>query len=225
MGLSEDRINAVTMDKIDALELIKKTWDSESLSLEDKIITISDAFYAVGLDIATTANFIKTTPAEFYAFLSLSNLDEDMIRMISDANPPKTTWPLLSSGNDEEIKKALTALSATSRSQNESISEFIYQQMIEVAGSTPEQLISELTGGELFTLAKKAKSFTSVTPNTLKILNNLAGQKKRGKVLNENQLALLKNLLNNLADNKVIQRNSIDGDEELCDKVLDALER
>lgn len=225
MGLSEDRINAVTMDKIDALELIKKTWDSESLSLEDKIITISDAFYAVGLDIATTANFIKTTPAEFYAFLSLSNLDEDMIRRISDANPPKTTWPLLSSGNDEEIKKALTALSATSRSQNESISEFIYQQMIEVAGSTSEQLISELTGGELFTLAKKAKSFTSVTPNTLKILNNLAGQKKRGKVLNENQLALLKNLLNNLADNKVIQRNSIDGDKELCDKVLDALER
>ena len=225
MGLSEDRINAVTMDKIDALELIKKTWDSESLSLEDKIITVSDAFYAVGLDIATTANFIKTTPAEFYAFLSLSNLDEDMIRMISDANPPKTTWPLLSSGNDEEIKKALTALSATSRSQNESISEFIYQQMIEVAGSTSEQLISELTGGELFTLAKKAKSFTSVTPNTLKILNNLAGQKKRGKVLNENQLALLKNLLNNLADNKVIQRNSIDGDKELCDKVLDALER
>lgn len=97
--------------------------------------------------------------------------------------------------------------------------------MIEVAGSTSEQLISELTGGELFTLAKKAKSFTSVTPNTLKILNNLAGQKKRGKVLNENQLALLKNLLNNLADNKVIQRNSIDGDKELCDKVLDALER
>lgn len=213
------------MDIIDALELIKKTWDSETLSLEDKIITISDAFYSVGLDIATTANFIKTTPAEFYAFLSLSNLDEEMIRMISDANPPKTTWPLLSSGNDEEIKKALTALSATSRSQNESVSEFIYQQMIEVAGSTSEQLISELTGGELFTLAKKAKSFTSVTPNTLKILNNLAGQKKRGKVLNEKQLALLKDLLNNLADNKVIQRNSIDGDEELCDKVLDALER
>lgn len=225
MGISEDRINAVTMDKIDALELIKKTWDSESLSLEDKIITISDAFYAVGLDIATTANFIKTTPAEFYAFLSLSNLDEDIIRMISDANPPKTTWPLLSSGNDEEIKKALTALSATSRSQNESVSEFIYQQMIEVAGSSTEQLLSEITGGEMFALAKKAKNFTSVNPNTIKFLNSLAGQKKRGKALSERQIATLKDILNNLADNKVIQRNSIDGDEVLCDKVLDALER
>ena len=225
MGLSEDRNNAVTMDKIDALELIKMTWDSESLSVEDKNITISDAFYAVGLDIATTANFIKTTPAEFYAFLSLSNLDEDIIRMISDANPPKTTWPLLSSGNDEEIKKALTALSATSRSQNESVSEFIYQQMIEVAGSSTEQLLSEITGGEMFALAKKAKNFTSVNPNTIKFLNSLAGQKKRGKALSERQIATLRGILNNLADNKVIQRNSIDGDEELCDKVLDALER
>lgn len=127
MGLTEDRINEVAMDKIDALELIRKTWDSENLSLEEKIVTISEAFYSVGLDIATTANFIKTTPAELYAFLSLSNLDEGMIRMISDANPPKTTWPLLSSGNDDEIKKALSALSDSSRSKNESVSEFIYQ--------------------------------------------------------------------------------------------------
>ena len=110
------------MDKIDALELIKKTWDEEGLSLEEKIITISDAFYSVGLDIATTANFIKATPAEFDAFLSLSNLDDDMIRIISEANPPKTTWPLLASGNDDEIKKALDALSAPTRSKNESVS-------------------------------------------------------------------------------------------------------
>lgn len=213
------------MDKVNALELIKETWDSDNLNLEEKIITISDAFYSVGLDIATTANFLKTTPAEFNAFISLSNLDEDMIKMISDAKPPKTTWPLLSSGNDEEIRKALTALSAASRSKNESVSEFIYQQMIEVAGSSSEQLISQITGGELFALAKKAKNFTSVNPNSLKFLNSLAGQKKRGKVLSEKQIAILKDILNNLADNKVIQRNSIDGDEELCDKVLDALER
>lgn len=225
MGLTEDRINEVVMDKFDALELIRKTWDSQNLSLEEKILTISEAFYSVGLDIATTAGFIKTTPAELYAFLSLSNLDEEMIRLISDANPPKTTWPLLSSGNDDEIKKALSALSDTSRSKSESVSEFIYQQMIEVAGASSEQLLSEITGGEMFALAKKAKNFTSVNPNTIKFLNSLAGQKKRGKALSERQIATLKDILNNLADNKVIQRNSIDGDEELCDKVLDALER
>ena len=213
------------MDKLEALEMIKETWENESLSLEDKINTISEAYYSVGLDIATTATFIKATPAEFDVFLSLSDLDDNMIAAISKANPPKTAWLLLGSGNEEEIDKALSALSASSKAMNESVSEFIYQQMIEVAGKTPEQLISQLTGGELFYLAKKAKSFTSVNHNTLKFLNSLAGQKTRGKVLSEKQLLALKDILNSLVDNNVIQRKSIDGDEEICDKVLDALGR
>lgn len=213
------------MDKIDALELIKEAWGAENLSLEDKIIIISDAYYSVGLDIATTASYIKATPAEFDAFLSLSNLDDEIIKMISEACPPKTTWPLLASGNDDEIKKALAALSTPSRSKNESVSEFIFQQMIEIAGETPEQLVAQITGGELFYLMNKAKSFTSVNQKTLDFLKSLAGQKKRGKVLSEKQLAALIDILNHLADNNVIQRDSIDGDKELCDKVLDALNR
>ena len=218
MGNTAYRINEIAMEKIDALELIKEAWDSAKLSLEEKIIKISDAFYSVGLDI-------KTTPAEFDAFLSLSNLDDELIRMISEANPPKTTWPLLACGSDEEIKKALMALSASSSLKNESVSEFIYQQMIEVAGETPEQLVSQFTGGELYYLANKAKNFNSVNQKKLDFLNSLAGQKKRGKVLSEKQLAALIDLLSYLVDNNVIQRDSIDGDKELCNKVLDAIGR
>ena len=225
MGITAYRINEIAMEKIDALELIKEAWDSEKLSLEEKIIKVSDAFYSVGLDIATTANYIKTTPAEFDAFLSLSNLNDELIRMISEANPPKTTWPLLACGSDEEIKKALMALSASSSLKNESVSEFIYQQMIEVAGETPEKLISQLTGGELFFLANKAKNFNSINQKLLKYLNSFAAQKKRGKVLSEKQIEILMDTLNDLAENNVIQRNSIDGDKELCNKVLDAIGR
>jgi hypothetical protein len=145
--------------------------------------------------------------------------------MISEANPPKTTWPLLACGSDEEIKKALMALSASSSLKNESVSEFIYQQMIEVAGETPEQLVSQFTGGELYYLANKAKNFNSVNQKKLDFLNSLAGQKKRGKVLSEKQLAALIDLLSYLVDNNVIQRDSIDGDKELCNKVLDAIGR
>lgn len=224
MGFTKNRINEIAMEKIDALVLIKKSWETDNLSLEEKIITISDAFYSVGLDIATTANYIKATPAEFDAFLSLSNLDDDIIRMISEANPPKTTWPLLASGNDDEIKKALEALSTPARPKNESISEFVFQQMIEIAGETPEQIISQLTGDNLFYLANKAKSF-NMEDKKIKFLNSVAGQKKRGKVLSEKQIVVVISILNDLADNNVIQRNSIDGDEELCDKVLDAIGR
>ena len=212
------------MEKLEALEIIKETWENNDLSLEEKIIKISDSFYSVGLDIATTATFIKATPAEFDAFLSLSDLDDDMIGEISKVNPPKTTWPLLAGGNDDEIKKALNALSGQSRLNNESISEFIYQQMIEVAGDTPEKRISQLTGDEMYSLAKKAKHF-SMADKDIKFLNSVAGQKKRGKVLSDKQIDVLIGILNNFADKKVIQRNSIDGDQELCDKVLDAIDR
>lgn len=225
MGCTKNRINLVAMDKIDALDLIKEIWEMESISLEDKIIKISDAFYAVGLDVATAANYIKATPAEFDAFLSLSDLDDEMIKLISDANPPKTTWPLLASGNDEEIKKALAAFSAPTRTMNESISEFFYQQMIEVAGKTTEQQVAQFTGDELFYFVNKAKSFSSVNKKKIDFLSSLASQKKRGKVLSEKQLAALIDILGHLVDNNVIQRESIDGDKELCDKVLDALER
>ena len=173
------------MNRIEALEIIKETWNAEGLTLEDKIVKISDAYYSVGLDVATSANYIKATPAEFDAFLSLSNLNDDMIHMISEANPPKTTWPLLAGGSDDEIKKALAALSASSKLINESVSEFIFQQMIEVAGETPEQLISQLTGGELFYLASKAKNFSSVNSKAITFLNSLAVQKKLGHVLSE----------------------------------------
>ena len=212
------------MEKLEALEIIKEAWKNDDLSLEEKIREISESFYSVGLDIATTATFIKATPAEFDAFLSLSDLDDDMIGEISKVNPPKTTWPLLASGNDDEIKKALSALSAQSRSDNESISEYIYQQMIEVAGDTPEKRISQLTGDDLFNLAKKAKHF-SMDEKDIKFLNSVAGQKKRGKVLSDKQIDVVIGILNNLVDNKVIQRNSIDGDQELCDKILDAIDR
>ena len=212
------------MERLEALEIIREAWENNDLSLEEKIIKISNSYYSVGLDIATTATFIKATPAEFDAFLSLSDLDDDLIGEISKVNPPKTTWPLLASGNDEEIKKALAALSAQSRLNNESISEFIYQQMIEVAGDTPEKLVSQLTGDELFSLAKKAAHF-SIDEKNIKFLNSVAGQKKRGKVLSDKQIVVVLDILNNLADSKVIQRNSIDGDKDLCDKVLDAIGR
>lgn len=225
MGFTTNRINEVVMDKFSALELIKETWENDVLDLEKKIITISDAYYSVGLDIATTAAYIKATPAEFDTFLSLSNLDDEIIRLISKVNPPKTTWLLLGSGSDDEIKKALTALSAQPCVYSETISEYIYQQMIEVSGPTKEQLVSQLTGGELFALAAKAKAFSSVPESTIKLLNSIAGQKKRGKILSDKQINAVINILNVLAENKVIQRNSIDGDRDLCDKVLDALEK
>ena len=218
------------MDKIEALERIASAWTSDTLSLGEKITNISSDFYAVGLDLATTAAFIKATPAELDALLSLSALDDDIIAMISEVTPPKTTWTLLASASDEEIRQALKALMHAKGAHEDkqgsaSISEFVYQQMLDVAGPTPEQLVGMLTGNELGHALKKGQDFNVLSDWDNKFFKSVVVQKKRGKALSAKQLAIIIRILTDLADRGVIKRNSIDGDEEICDKILDAIGR
>lgn len=100
------------MEKVDALEKIKELWWDSDITLGEKIVQISNEFYTVGLDLPTTAAFIKATPVELDSMLALGGLDDEMIEMISKANPPKTTWQLIANASDEEIVQALNALSA-----------------------------------------------------------------------------------------------------------------
>ena len=43
--------------------------------------------------------------------------------------------------------------------------------------------------------------------------------------MTQKQIAVVISILNELADKGVIKRDSIDGDVEICDKVLDAIGR
>ncbi len=216
------------MDRFEALERIDAAWNNVSLSLGEKITSISNDYYAVGLDLATTAAFIKATPAELDALLTLSELDDDIIKTISDVDPPKTTWALLANASDDEVREALKALTQAKNSNDEkqastSVSEFVYQQMLNVAGPTPEQRVGMLTGNELGHALKKGQDFNALTDWENKFFKSVVSQKKRGKALSDKQLAVLIGILNELANRGVIKRNSIDGDELVCDKILDAI--
>lgn len=218
------------MEKVDALEKIKELWWDADITLGEKIVQISNEFYTVGLDLPTTAAFIKATPVELDSMLALGGLDDEMIEMISKANPPKTTWQLIANASDEEIVQALTALSAGQKDlekseSSTSVSEFVYQKMREVAGPTPEQLLARLTGSEIARIRRKGESFNALSDWDIKFLKSVASRVSRDNTLSEKQLATLRRILTNLADKGAIVRNSIDGDQDLCDKVLDALGR
>ncbi len=216
------------MDRYEALERIDAAWKNSELPLGEKITSISNDFYSVGLDLASTAAYIKATPAELDALLSLSALDDDIIEMISNVAPPKTTWALLANASDDEIRQALNALAKAKGTQEEkqnptSVSEFVYQQMLDVAGPTPEQLVGMLTGNELGHALKKGQDFNILSDWDNKFFKSVVVQKKRGKALSSKQLGVLIRILAELADRGAIKRNSIDGDEEICDKILDAI--
>ena len=216
------------MDRFEALKRIDAAWNNDSLSLGEKITSISSDYYAVGLDLATTAAFIKATPAELDALLSLSELDDDIIKTISEVDPPKTTWALLANASDDEIRQALKALTQAKNTHDEkqtitSMSKFVYQQMLDVAGPTPEQLVGMLTGNELGHALKKGQDFNALTDWENKFFKSVVVQKKRGKALTNKQLAKLIQILTELANRGVIKRDSIDGDEAICDKILEAI--
>ena len=214
------------MDKFEALDCINTAWNDSTIPLGEKILTISNAFYAVGLDLSTTAAYIKATPAELDALLSMGGLDEDIIELISKVNPPKTAWTLLASASDDEVRQALDALAGNKSergSSHSTISEFVYQQMIEVTGPTTEQLVGMLSGHELGHALKKGQDFNALSDWENKFMKSIVAQKKRGKTLSNKQLVQVLKILVSIAEKGVIKRNSIDGDREICDKILDAI--
>ena len=217
------------MNKFEALEQIKSIWNDSSTDLGTRIRKISNAFYSVGLELSTAAAFMRVTPAELDALLALGALDDDLIEMISRVNPPETTWQLIANASTEEAKQALNALAQNRTEQPEkkihsALSQFVYSQMLELSGPTSEQKIGMLSSKELFHFWEKGKTFKALSNYEIKFLGSVAGQRKRGKALSSKQISTLTSILRSLIEKNVITRNSIDGDSEICNKVLDALE-
>lgn len=218
------------MLKLDALESIKKAWDDPDMKLGEKVISITSDYSSAGLDLATTAAHIHATPAELDFFLSLGELDDEILDELSEVNPPKTTWVLLANGSDEEIEGALKALrfrrqEGRDRSGEESTLQFVYASMIDAGGPTKEQLIGALSGDVLRHALKKGENYNVLNDWEKKFLKSVSAQKKRGKTMSEKQNAKVIGILEKLADEGAITRDSIDGDIEICDEILDALGR
>jgi hypothetical protein len=82
-----------------------------------------------------------------------------------------------------------------------------------------------LSGADLSHALKKGTDFSALSEWETKFLKSVSAQKKRGKTMSSKQITNIMKILNTLADKKVIVRNSIDGDVEICDRILDALGR
>lgn len=212
------------MDKIMALENIKSIWNDKSVDLGYKIENISNNFYSCGLDLVSTATYIKSTPSELDALLSMSGLEEDLIERISKVNPPKTTWTMLANANYEEIDEALKAMEATVN-KSISFSELVYKSIIDISGPSPKQKINLLSASEIKYIRVKGEQYSKLTNKEVNFLKSLASRKGKGLALTVNQIAWFISILNNLVDADVISKNSRDDDQEICDKILDCLGR
>ena len=97
--------------------------------------------------------------------------------------------------------------------------------MLEVSGPTIEMKVGNLSGDDLKHALKKGENFNALSDWEKKFLKSVSGQKKRGRMLTDKQVMQVIKILGNLVDKKAILRNSIDGDQDICDRILDALGR
>lgn len=216
------------MSNYETLEEIKRTWNNDKITLGEKIIKISSDYYSSGLDLSTTAAYIKATQAELDSFLALGGFEDSIINMISNVNPPKSTWTMLASASDEEVIEALKVISnkcnfREDNPQNYTLSEYVYNKMIEMSGPTKEQKIQNIAANDLKHVLKKAEDYGILNDWERKFLNSIAAQKRKGKILSEKQLDHLIKILESLIQSNVISEKSIDGDQDVCDRILNAL--
>lgn len=214
------------MSKVESLVSIKKLWNDVSLSLFERATAIAEEYYSASLDLAGTAEFIGATPSELDSLLSLSELDEDMLRQVSNVNPPITTWMILANASEEEFQAAIQEMGGKNddASPTESLGERLYAAMIQAAGPTTEQVLASLSPEVIYAMAKRAEEFKVLPDRELKALKSFAAQRRRGKVLSEKQVNWMRSMFERMVEAKAIVRGGIDSDQEMCDAVLDALE-
>ena len=218
------------MEKLEALEVIKEAWRDGSINLGEKVIRISSAFYSAGLDLSSTASHIRATPSELDALLQLGEFEDEVIEAISEVNPPKATWQMLANSNDEEIRYALVSLKNNRDAEpnlraHTPMSEYVYSVIVDVSGPSVEQRVGNLSAHTIAAVRKKAEDYQALSEKEVKFLKSIAAQKKRGKVLSTKQLSWFISILERLANKEILSKHSIDGDQDMCDEVLEAIGR
>lgn len=216
------------MNKVDALNEIKNAWQNSDISLGEKIIIISSAFYSSGLDLASTASHINATPSELDALLKLAEFEDDVIKMISEVNPPKSSWEMLANSNDDEIHYALVNFKKKSDNPERtytSMSEYTYSLIVELSGPSMEQKVNEVSRDSINLLRKKAEDHQAIPEKEIKFLKSIAAQKRQGKTLSDKQISWLISIFEKCAEKNVITHDSIDNDQDMCDEILKAIGR
>lgn len=200
---------------------LERAWFSTTMPLGERCRLVSKYFYEAHLDLGRTAALLKTTPAEFEAMLLLGALDETSLNHISAANPPKTTWLLLSEAEPEEVIVALGALE--SRDIAEDPSTCVYQAIKDYSGPSLCERVASLSPDTLQHMHKKGLEYGALDEFCAKFLSSVAHQRKCGKVLTEKQSKKLTEILQMLVNKRVVLADSADGDQDYCNEVLKSL--
>lgn len=202
--------------------LINAWRNNEDLPFDQWLTNISSAFAATGMTLKIGAVALDVQPAELQAALNLASIDEEDLALLAGANPPPTTWFSLASASTDAIKAALEALKGPGgKHAPYSVVEAAIRN---ISGPSVLEKVGALPSETFGYAAKKAEAFQLLTEKSRNALKGFQRTKRSSGSLSLAQVAFAKDLLQQLVDGGAISRDSKDGDVEVCNQILDALD-
>lgn len=204
---------------------IVEVWsEKERLSIADWARKVSDTFANSQSSVIATARILKVHPAELFAVLNLATLNDEILEKISQQKPPITTWLSLSKADANGVESALEALDKAKKDKNKiSPCQVVDEAIEQVGGGGPTSRVAKLDSAAILHAAKKAEDYGALNPKSRAALKKFGSMRKTGKLLTPKQIGYMQGMLEDLVSRGVIKRNSPDGDQELCDEILEAL--
>lgn len=211
------------MDSIKDNNPLRTAWESASSGkpLESWVTEISQAYFDSGLSLASAARIAGARQAEFLAVLQLASLDQDSLSLVSQSNPPKTTWLTLAKASKETIELCLEQLrdDAGKHAAVAIVGNLVRSRSNDAAFDA----VATLPGEVIVHFGKKAKEYGALSENNRKALLSMGRSKAAGRVLSAAQRKYLADLLRQLYLDGVVSTESKDGDQPFCDLVIKAV--
>jgi hypothetical protein len=170
--------------------------------------------------LEAAARLAETRPAELAAVLELATLEDEVLELLDEDVPPSTTWFTLASASDEGLRAALTALREGGEA---SPTQAVRSAISTVEGPATVERVAHLEPAVFNHLAKKAKQYDLLRPRDRQALVSFGRMIRSGRPLTQRQSAYALSLVQQLVDGGAVRRRSPDGDQEVCDVVLDAV--
>ena len=203
------------------LDLVSAWSSFDELSFDAWIIRVSECYFRASIGLKFAAKHLEVRPAELQAALNLAILDEEDLALLAGFELPKTTWFSFASASTEALKAAVDALQSADSGQ--SPSSLVQGVIREISGPTSLERISTLSSEVFGHASRKAENYDLLNPKARSALKSFQSRIRTGRGLTPSQAAYAKSLLKQLVDGGAIVRNSGDGDQAICDQILDAI--
>jgi len=203
---------------------LQEAWSLRAdLPIGDWVQLVSTAYFNCNTSLMGAADLLETQPAELQAVLDLASLDEADLAVVSQYNPPVTTWFFIAECPSEHLKHLLDEIK---RSDHPQSSAGRAQTMIlSFLGPTRLDAVAKLDSRDFAHLAKKAASYGALNPKGRQALSSFSTRLKQGQPLTPKQVDYAYGLIQQLVDATVVSRNSPDGDIEIMERVLAVVDK